>query len=85
MSWRRRAGTLFETDKQPVRAARGKAGNGEAHPLKLFGGCHGVSDFRTAAIDASELMLRATAALDRARSDPSGAWLRDYEEKTSRC
>jgi len=75
------AHSLGERLADAVRAARGKAGNGEAHPLKLFGGCHGVSDFRTAAIDASELMLRATAALDRARSDPSGAWLRDYEEK----
>jgi len=58
--------------------------NGKRMPqqLKLFGGCHGVSDFRTAAIDESELMLRATAALDLARSEPTGSWLRDYEEDT---
>jgi len=41
-----------------------------------------VSDFRTAAIDASALMLRATAALDRARVEPAGSWLRDFEEAT---
>ena len=51
-----------------------------AQPLKFFGGCHGVSNFGTAAIDASELMLRAAAALDRARSEPKGSWLRDFEE-----
>jgi PleD family two-component response regulator len=48
--------------------------------LRLRGGCHGVPDFRAAAIDAVELMLRATAALQKARSDPSGAWLRGFDD-----
>ena len=63
-----------------VLAALRADGNRVPQALKLFGGCHGVSDFNAASIDASELMLRATAALDRARSEPNGSWLRDYED-----
>lgn len=66
-------------------AQHGGKGDGPAttiaQPLKLIGGCHGVSDFRTAAIGTSELMLCATAALDRARAEPNGSWLRDFEEE----
>jgi len=51
-----------------------------AIPLRLVGGFHGVPDFHAAAIDTTELMLRATAALERARSDPAGVWLRGFEE-----
>jgi diguanylate cyclase (GGDEF)-like protein len=49
-------------------------------PFRLRAGCHGVPDFRTAAIDTVELMLRATSALERARANPRGAWLREFEE-----
>ena len=56
-------------------------GGGSNGAFKLFGGCHGVADFRTAAIDASELILRASAALARARAEPAGSWLRDFEEQ----
>ena len=62
--------------------ARHDRGTAGARPFRLFGGCHGVSDFHSAAIDASELMLRATTALERARAEPDGSWLRDFEEKT---
>jgi hypothetical protein len=65
-----------------ILAAQSGDGKTAAQPLRLYGGCHGVSDFRTASIDASELMLRATAALDRARSEPNGSWLRDFEEQS---
>jgi diguanylate cyclase (GGDEF)-like protein len=51
-----------------------------ASRLRLRAGCYGVPDFRAAAIDAVELMLRATAALQKARSDPSGAWLRGFDD-----
>jgi GGDEF domain-containing protein len=46
----------------------------------MHAGCHGVSDFHAASIDAVELMFRATAALRQARTDPAGGWLRDFED-----
>jgi len=46
----------------------------------LRAGCHGVPDFHAAAIDTVELMLRATAALQKAQSDPAGRWLRGYDD-----
>jgi diguanylate cyclase (GGDEF)-like protein len=54
-----------------------------ADPLPAFrlrGGCHGVPDFHAASIDTVELMLCATAALQKARSDPAGTWLRGFDE-----
>jgi diguanylate cyclase (GGDEF)-like protein len=42
-------------------------------PFRLHAGCHGVSDFHTASIDAVELMFRATAALRKARMEATGA------------
>jgi diguanylate cyclase (GGDEF)-like protein len=73
---------LGERLADAILAAQSGDGKTVAQPLRLYGGCHGVSDFRTASIDASELMLRATAALDRARSEPNGSWLRDFEEQS---
>jgi GGDEF domain-containing protein len=49
-------------------------------PVRVRAGCHGVSDFHAAEIDTVELMLRATAALQKAQADPSGAWLRGYDD-----
>ena len=46
--------------------------------FRLRAGYHGVSDFHSAAIDSSELMLRATAALQQARTDLPDAWLQPY-------
>jgi PleD family two-component response regulator len=46
--------------------------------FRLRIGYHGVSDFHIAAIDSSELMLRATAALQKARTDQPDAWLQSY-------
>jgi diguanylate cyclase (GGDEF)-like protein len=51
-----------------------------ASPLRLHAGCHGVADFHAASIDAVDLMLRATAALKKARSDPTGGWLRWFDD-----
>ena len=48
--------------------------------FRLHGGWHGVPDFHAASIDTVELMLRATAALQKARSDPMGTWLRGFDE-----
>jgi PleD family two-component response regulator len=50
--------------------------------LHMQAGCHGVSDFHAASIDAVELMFRATTALRQARTDPAGGWLRDFEDTT---
>jgi len=47
--------------------------------FQLRAGCHGVSDFRTASIDTAELMLRATAALEKARAQPRGDWLQRFD------
>ncbi len=52
----------------------------QAPRFRLHGGWHGVPDFHAASIDTVELMLRATAALQRARSDPMGTWLRGFDE-----
>jgi len=49
-------------------------------PFRVRAGFDGVPDFHTAAIDPEELMLRATAALYRARSDSPEGWLQGYEE-----
>lgn len=48
--------------------------------LQMQAGCHGVSDFHAASIDAVELMFRATTALRQARTDPAGGWLRNFED-----
>lgn len=48
--------------------------------FRLRAGVHGVANFRTAAMDAAELMLRATAALQRARSDLPDAWLQGFDD-----
>jgi len=57
-------------------------GRSDAQPpaFRLRAGFHGVANFRTASIDAAELMLRATAALQRARSDLPDAWLQGYDD-----
>jgi len=47
-------------------------------PFRLRAGCHGVTDFHLASIDSAELMLRATAALQKARTDQPDAWLQEY-------
>lgn len=52
--------------------------------FQMHAGCHGVSDFHAASIDAVELMFRATAALRQARTDPAGGWLRDFEDSEAR-
>ena len=46
--------------------------------FRVRAGYHGVSDFHSAAIDSAELMLRATAALQQARTDLPDAWLQQY-------
>jgi PleD family two-component response regulator len=46
--------------------------------IRVKVGCHGVSDFQSASIDSAELMLRATAALQKARTDQPDAWLQQY-------
>jgi len=51
-----------------------------APSLQLHAGCVGVADFHAASIDPVELLLRATAALQKARSDPQGGWLRGFDE-----
>ena len=48
--------------------------------FRLRVGYHGVSDFHVAAIDSSELMLRASAALQKARTDQPDAWLQPYND-----
>jgi diguanylate cyclase (GGDEF)-like protein len=51
--------------------------------FRMHAGCHGVPDFQAASIDAVELMFRATAALRQARTDPTGGWLRDFEDSNA--
>jgi len=53
---------------------------GEPPPFRLQVGCHGVADFHAATMDAVELILHATAALRKARTDPAGGWLRDFDD-----
>lgn len=48
--------------------------------FRLRVGYHGVPDFHVAAIDSAELMLRASAALQKARTDQPDAWLQQYNE-----
>jgi len=55
-------------------------GDASNPPFRMHAGCHGVSDFHAASIDAVELMFRATAALREARTDPAGGWLRAFED-----
>ena len=51
-----------------------------APPFRLYAGYHAVPDLNAAAIDAVDLMLRATAALRKARTEPAGGWLRDFND-----
>jgi PleD family two-component response regulator len=53
----------------------------DAAPLfRLHAGCDGISALDDTSIDPVELMLHATAALQRARSDPDGGWIRSFDE-----
>ena len=53
--------------------------DGRAAPhFRVRAGYHGVPDFHVASIDSAELMLRATAALQMARTDQPDAWLQQY-------
>jgi PleD family two-component response regulator len=53
--------------------------DGHALPhVRVRAGYHAVPDFHVAAIDSAELMLRATAALQMARTDQPDAWLQEY-------
>ena len=58
----------------PDRSAR------PAPAFRLQGGYDGVADFRAASIDPMDLMLRATAALRKTRTDPPRGWLRGFDE-----
>jgi len=54
-------------------------GDGLALPhVRVRAGYHAVPDFHLASIDSAELMLRATAALQMARTDQPDAWLQEY-------
>ncbi len=80
----------LDTDATQVRhlaerlaaAILAKDGRAESQPpaFRLRAGFHGVANFRTASIDSAELMLRATAALQRARSDLPDAWLQGFDD-----
>lgn len=48
--------------------------------FRLHAGWHGVHDFHAAAIDARDLIRRATAALRKARTEPAAGWLRGFDE-----
>lgn len=64
------AAILAESDRPPEPLPR----------FRLHAGCHGVPDFHAASIDTVELLLRATAALEKARANPRGAWLQGFED-----
>jgi diguanylate cyclase (GGDEF)-like protein len=49
-------------------------------PFRLHAGYHAVRDLHAAPLDAVDLMLRATAALRKARTEPAGGWLRDFND-----
>jgi diguanylate cyclase (GGDEF)-like protein len=51
-----------------------------APAVRLHAGYHSVPDFHEASLDPVDLMLRATAALRKARSDPAGVWLWGFDE-----
>jgi len=46
--------------------------------VRVRAGYHALPDFHVASIDSAELMLRATAALQMARTDQPDAWLQEY-------
>jgi len=60
-------------------------GRSESPPpaIRLRAGFHGVADFRAASIDSAGLMLRATAALQRARTDLPDGWLQGFVDEES--
>jgi GGDEF domain-containing protein len=49
-------------------------------PFRLHAGYHGVPNFQAASIDPVDLMLRATAALRHARTDPGGEWIQLFHD-----
>lgn len=46
--------------------------------MRVRAGCYGVTDLHDTSIDSAELMLRATTALQNARTDQPDAWLQQY-------
>jgi len=48
-------------------------------PFELRAGFYTVPDFHSAPVDTVDALLRATAALRLARTDPRGGWLRQFE------
>jgi len=48
-------------------------------PFELRAGYYTVPDFHSAPVDTVDALLRATAALRLARTDPRGGWLRQFE------
>jgi len=57
-----------------------QAAPAQTPPVRLHAGYYGVPDFHEASLDPVDLMLRATAALRKARSDPAGVWLWGFDE-----
>jgi len=55
----------------------------QAPVVRLHAGYHSVPDFHEASLDPVDLMLRATAALRKARNDPAGIWLWGFDEVTT--
>ena len=47
--------------------------------LRLRAGYDAASGFRDAALDPTELLTRARAALRVSQADPAGPWLRPFE------
>lgn len=56
------------------------ATEGVAHPVRVRAGYYAVPDFASSALDAEEILHRATAALRQLRADGSGVDVRSFDD-----
>lgn len=54
--------------------------DGEARPVRVRAGYYAVPDFASSALDAEEILHRATAALRQLRADGSGVDVRSFDD-----
>jgi hypothetical protein len=56
------------------------ATEGAPHPVRVRAGYYAVPDFASSALDAEEILHRATAALRQLRADGSGVDVRSFDD-----
>ena len=66
--------------KRILEASRRGVGGADpgSHPFRLRAGCYAVPDFREAALEPVDVLVRATMALRQAQANPAGEAIRSF-------